>query len=40
LHGKFLIKHAIEGNIEGRNDGKTRKKSKQLLFDLKEMRGY
>jgi len=36
-----LLKHVItEGEIEGRSDGNTRKKSKQLLGDLEETRGH
>jgi hypothetical protein len=34
-----LLKH-VEGKIEGRSDGKTRKKLKHLLDDLKEERRY
>jgi hypothetical protein len=38
LHKKCLLKHVTEGNIrKNRKDGKTRKKSKLLLDDLKEM---
>jgi hypothetical protein len=35
-----LLKHVTKGKLEGRSDGKTRKKSKQLLGPLKETRGY
>lgn len=38
LRRNFLQTHVIKGTIGG--DGKTRKKTKQLLDDLKEMRGY
>jgi hypothetical protein len=34
-----LLKYFTEGKTEWRSDGKTRKKSKQLLGDLKETRG-
>jgi len=35
-----LLKHDIEGNIEGRSDGKTRKKTKLPPNDLQESRLY
>jgi hypothetical protein len=36
------LEHVIAGNEErkGSSDGKKRRRSKQLLDDLKEMRGY
>jgi len=37
LRRNSLLRHDIEGNIE---DGKTRKKTKQLLDDLRETRDY
>ena len=41
LHEKFLIKHIIEVKIEGRIDVTKRQgRSKQLLSDLQEGRGY
>jgi hypothetical protein len=37
LRSKCVLKHATEGKLEGKeiNDGKTRKKSTQLLDDIK-----
>ena len=37
-----LLKHAIEGKIQGRIEvtGRRGRRSKQLLDDLKEKRGY
>jgi hypothetical protein len=38
LRKKCLLKHVTEGNIrKNRRDGETRKKSKLLLDDFKEM---
>jgi hypothetical protein len=39
LHRNCCLKHLIEGNIEGRMEVKGRRR-KQLLYDLKETRGY
>jgi hypothetical protein len=43
LHRNCLLKHVIEGNIEGRIEvtGRRRRKiiSKQALDDIKEKRG-
>jgi hypothetical protein len=41
-HRNRLLKHFIEGNIEGSIEvtEKRRRTRKQLLDDLKEMRGY
>jgi len=40
LHRDCLIKHVIEGEIEGRIEvtGRRRRRCKQLLDDFKEMR--
>jgi hypothetical protein len=42
LRRNCLLKRAIEGNIKGSIDitGKRRRRSKQLLENLKETRGY
>jgi hypothetical protein len=42
LHRNCLLKHVIEGKIEGRIKvtGRRRKRSKHLLDDLKEKTGY
>jgi hypothetical protein len=42
LHRNCLIKHIIEGKIEGRIEasGRQGRKCKQLLDDLKETGGY
>ena len=42
LRGNWLIKHVIEGKIEGRVEvrGRRGERSKQLLYDLKEKRGH
>ena len=42
LHRKCLLKHIIEGKIEGRIEvtGRQRRRRKQLLDDLKETRCY
>jgi hypothetical protein len=42
LRRNFLLKHIIEGKIEGRIEimGRRDRKPKQLLDDLKEKRGY
>jgi hypothetical protein len=42
LSRKCLLKHVIEGKIEGRIEvtGRRERRSKQLLDDLKEERGY
>jgi hypothetical protein len=42
LRGNCLLKHVIEGKIEGRIDvtGRRGRRRQQLLDDLKEMRGY
>ena len=42
LRGNCLLKYIIEGKIEGRREvtGRRGKRRKQLLDDLKEMRGY
>jgi len=40
LQRNCLLRHIIEGKIEGRRDGKTRKRGKQLLDDLNEKTGY
>jgi hypothetical protein len=40
-HRKGILKHTVAGKVEGgdRSDGKTRKKSKQVLDGLRETRG-
>jgi hypothetical protein len=42
LHRNCLLKHVIEGQIEGRIEvtGRRRRRRKQLLDDLKEKRRY
>jgi hypothetical protein len=42
LRGTYLLKHVIEGKIEGRLEvtGRREIRCKQLLEDLKEKRGY
>jgi hypothetical protein len=42
LRRNCLLKHAIEGKIEGRIEmtGRRGRRRKQLLDDLKERRGY
>ena len=37
-----ILKHVIEGKVEGRGEvtGRRGRRRKQLLDDLKEMRGY
>ena len=42
LRRNCLLKHVIEGKIEGRMEvtGRRGRRSKQLLDDLKENRGY
>ena len=42
LHRNCLLKHVIEGKVEGRIEvtGRWQRTYKQLLNDLKEMRGY
>jgi len=42
LRRNCLLKHAIEGNVEGRIEvtGRRGRRCKQLLDDLKEKRGY
>jgi hypothetical protein len=42
LHRNCLLKHAIEGKVEGRIEmtGRRGRRRKQLLDDLKEKRGY
>jgi hypothetical protein len=42
LRGNCLLKHVIEGKIKGRTEvtGRRARRSKQLLDDLQEMRGY
>jgi hypothetical protein len=42
LHGNCLLKHVIEGKIEGRIEvmGRRGRRRKQLLDDLKEKTGY
>jgi len=39
LHRNCFLKHVIKGNIEGRMEVKERRRN-QLLYDLKERRGY
>jgi hypothetical protein len=38
MSGNCLLKHVIKGKIEGKK--RRGRRSKQLLNDLKEMRGY
>jgi len=38
FHRSCVIKHVIEGKIDG-SDGKTRKRRKRLMDNLKERRG-
>ena len=42
LHRNCLVKHVFEGRMEGRVDltGRRGRRSKQLLDDLKETKGY
>jgi hypothetical protein len=42
LRRNYLLKHAIEGKLEGRREmtGRRGRRSKQLLDGLKEKRGY
>jgi hypothetical protein len=42
LRRNFLLKHAIEGKVEGRIEvaGSRGRRRKQLLDDLKEKKGY
>jgi hypothetical protein len=42
LHRNLLLKHVIEGKIEGRIEvtGRRARRRKKLLDDLKEKRGY
>jgi len=42
LHRKCLLKHVIDGKLEGRIEvmGRRERRCKQLLDDLKEKRGY
>jgi hypothetical protein len=40
LSRNCLLKHVIEGKIEGRTDWKTRKKRQQLLDKPEEKKGY
>jgi hypothetical protein len=42
LHRNCLLKHVIEGKLEGRLDmiGRQGRRRKQLLDDLKEKRRY
>jgi hypothetical protein len=42
LRRKYLLKHVIEGNLEGRIEitGRRGRRRKQLLDDLKEKRRY
>jgi len=42
LHRNSLLKHVIEGRIEGKTEvmGRQRKRHKQLLDNLKEKRRY
>jgi hypothetical protein len=42
LRRKCLIKHVVEGKIEGRREvtGGRGTRRKQLLYDLEEKRGY
>jgi hypothetical protein len=40
LRRNCLLKHVIEGNIEGRSDGRRGRRRRQLLDDLKERREY
>jgi len=39
LRGNCFLKHVVEGKIEGRSDGKTRKRTWHL-DDLKELGRY
>jgi len=38
----YFLEHVIEGNVEGRIEltGRRRRRLKQLVADLREMRGY
>jgi len=38
LRGKYLLKHIIEGKVEG--TGRRRRRHKQLLDDFWETRGH
>jgi hypothetical protein len=42
LHRNCFLKHVIEGKIEGTIDmtGRWGRRRKELLYDLKEKRGY
>jgi len=42
LHGNCLLKHVIDGKIEGRIEvtGRQGRRRKHLLDDLEEKRGY
>jgi hypothetical protein len=42
LRGNCLLKHVIEGKLEGRIEmtGRRGRRRKQLLYDLKEKRRY
>jgi hypothetical protein len=42
LHRNYLIKHVIEGKIEGKIEvmGRGGRRCKQLLDDIKGKRGY
>ncbi len=42
LHRNYLVKHVIEGKIEGKIEvtGRGGRRCKQLLDDLKGKRGY
>ena len=42
LYRNYLLKHVVEGNIEGSIEvtGKSGRRRKQLLYDLKKIRGY
>jgi DNA-directed RNA polymerase beta subunit len=37
LRRNCFLKHFVEGKIKGRSDGKTRKRTQQLLDDLKKL---
>jgi hypothetical protein len=42
LRGNCLLKHTVEGKIEGREEvtGRRGRRSKQILEDLNETNGY
>ena len=42
MHRKSLLKHVVEGKVEGALEvtGRRRRRRKQLLYGIKEKRGY